>query len=216
MTDGENTAAPEDASVVLTDRDLSDAQDPFALFGEWLSQATGSEPNDPNAMSLATVDESGMPDVRMVLLKGFDPSGFVFYTNLESRKGEQLAAIPKAALCFHWKSLRRQVRVRGPVEQVAAAEADAYFQQRPRLSRIGAWASRQSRPLESRRVLEEAVIQVTEQFGEGTIPRPPHWSGFRLVPAEIEFWRDAPFRLHDRLRFSRRGGGEWVSVRLFP
>lgn len=216
MTNGENTAVAEHASVVLTDRDLSGAQDPFLLFGEWLARATSSEPNDPNAVALATVDASGMPDVRMVLLKGFDPQGFVFYTNLESRKGEQLAAAPRAALCFHWKSLRRQVRVRGRVEPVSAAEADAYYQQRPRLSRIGAWASRQSRPLESRRVLEEAVIRVTEEFGEAAIPRPPHWSGFRLVPVEIEFWRDAPYRLHDRLRFSRKGEGLWTSVRLFP
>lgn len=216
MTDGETTAEADDGSVVLTSGDFFDASDPFSLFEQWLGEATAGEPNDPNATALATVDETGLPDVRMVLLKGFDRQGFVFYTNLESRKGQQLAAAPKAALCFHWKSLRRQVRVRGGVEAVGLAEADEYFQQRPRLSRIGAWASRQSSALESRQALEAAVARHTEQFGEGRIPRPPHWSGFRIVPLEIEFWRDGPFRLHDRLRFSRTGESGWAKTRLFP
>jgi pyridoxamine 5'-phosphate oxidase len=166
-------------------------------------------------MALATVDERGMPDVRMVLLKGFDAAGFVFYTNLESRKGMELAAVPKAALCFHWKSLRRQVRVRGAVEPVSAAEADEYFASRPRLSRIGAWASDQSRPLESRLALEKSVALHTAKYALGAIPRPPHWSGFRVVPEEIEFWRDGAFRLHDRLRFAREGAG-WSRTALYP
>jgi pyridoxamine 5'-phosphate oxidase len=215
MADGDRTANVEDGSSTLTIRDFFAAEDPFALFGEWLQAANSSEPNDPNAMALATVDASGMPDVRMVLLKGFDASGFVFYTNLESRKGEELAAVPKAALCFHWKSLRRQVRVRGATEPVRLAEADDYFASRPRLSRIGAWASRQSRPLESRAALEQAVAEHEARFPEDAIPRPPHWSGFRLVPQELEFWCDRPFRLHDRLRFSRDAGG-WRKTRLFP
>lgn len=215
MTDGETTAT-DDGSVVLTSRELFDAPDPLGLFREWLGEAAASEPNDPNATALATVDATGMPDVRMVLLKGFDRHGFVFYTNLESRKGQQLTATAKAALCFHWKSLRRQVRVRGTVEPVSDADADDYFQQRPRLSRVGAWASRQSAPLESRQALEAAVARHTEQFGDGLIPRPPHWSGFRIVPVEVEFWRDGPFRLHDRLRFSRASDGGWAKARLFP
>jgi pyridoxamine 5'-phosphate oxidase len=167
-------------------------------------------------MALATVDATGLPDVRMVLLKGFDARGFVFYTNLESRKGRQLLENPKAALCFHWKSLRRQVRVRGPVEPVDPAEADDYFASRPRLSRIGAWASRQSEPLPSRLALERAVARYTARYSAGKIPRPPHWSGFRLNPQEIEFWRDGAFRLHDRRRFSRTAQEFWQSVALFP
>jgi pyridoxamine 5'-phosphate oxidase len=195
---------------------LDGVDDPFALFGAWLAEATAGEPHDPNAMALATVDETGLPDVRMVLLKGFGPDGFVFYTNLQSRKGRQLAAHPQAALCFHWKSLRRQVRVRGGVEPVTAAEADDYFASRPRLSRIGAWASRQSEPLESRFALETAVARYTARFGTGAIPRPPHWSGFRLLPVEIEFWRDGAFRLHDRRRFTRTLEGGWEAVALYP
>jgi pyridoxamine 5'-phosphate oxidase len=167
-------------------------------------------------MALATVDASGMPDVRMVLLKGFDAEGFVFYTNLESAKGQELAAAPKAALCFHWKSLRRQVRVRGSVTPVTAAEADAYFATRPRLSRIGAWASQQSRPLESRFALEKAVAYHTARFAVGAIPRPGYWSGFRIVPQHIEFWRDGAFRLHDRVRFTRVQSAGWTKARLFP
>ena len=216
MTDADTAASLQDEPGGLTSGNISPAGGPFVLFAEWFAAATASEPNDPNAMALATVDAIGMPDVRMVLLKGFDEAGFVFYTNLESRKGEQLATLPKAALCFHWKSLRRQVRVRGSVEPVDLAEADAYFTTRPRLSRIGAWASRQSRPLESRFALEKAVALYTARFAAGAIPRPPHWSGFRIVPQEIEFWRDGAFRLHDRLRFIRDDAGSWSATTLFP
>jgi len=178
------------------DAPLTEGNDPFVLFADWLTLAKDKEPNDPNAMALATVDADGLPDVRMVLLKHADPSGFVFYTNLESAKGMQLAGDPKAALCFHWKSLRRQVRVRGKVEPVSEAEADAYFASRARDSRIGAWASTQSRPLESRHALEKNVAKFAAKFGIGEIPRPPFWSGYRIVPLRIEFWRDRPFRLH--------------------
>jgi pyridoxamine 5'-phosphate oxidase len=195
--------------------DFFDRAEPFTLFGEWLKDAEAKEPNDPNAMALATVGSNGLPNVRMVLLKGFDPDGFVFFTNLESAKGRELAADPKAALCFHWKSLRRQVRVRGTVTAVSATEADAYFATRQRGSRIGAWASHQSRPLESRFALETAVAKFTAKFGLGEVPRPDHWSGFRLAPVEIEFWRDGAFRLHDRLKFGRVEAG-WERVRLYP
>lgn len=205
----------EDAAESLTSGDLDRTEDPLALFSQWLAEAERSEPNDPNAMALATVDEAGLPDVRMVLMKGYDAAGFVFYTNLGSRKGRQLSTNPKAALLFHWKSLRRQVRLRGPVEPVEPAEADAYFDSRPRLSRIGAWASRQSEPLESRFALERAVATTTARFAAGRIPRPEHWSGFRLRPDAIEFWRDGAFRLHDRVRFTRAGGG-WSRQRLYP
>lgn len=213
---GDMASRPEDAPERLTDGDLLLSDDPFALFADWLNAATAGEPSDPTAMALATVDETGMPDVRMVLLKGFDRDGFVFYTNLESEKGRQLASVPKAALCFHWKSLRRQVRVRGPVSMVTVEEADAYFATRPRLSRIGAWASQQSRPLESKFALEKAVALQTAKFAAGWIPRPPHWSGFRLVPRQMEFWRDGAFRLHDRIRFTPAGAGRWTRTRLFP
>jgi pyridoxamine 5'-phosphate oxidase len=199
----------------LTSPDFTQATDPVALFATWLGDAEKSEPNDPNAMALATVDADGMPDVRMVLLKGFDPEGFVFYTNFESAKGTQILGSMKAALCFHWKSLRRQVRVRGPVEIVSDAEADAYYQTRPRGSRIGAWASKQSRELESRMALEKAVASYTARYAIGDIPRPAHWSGFRIKPVAIEFWHDRPFRLHDRLRFEREGDG-WMTSRLYP
>ena len=215
MTDGRSTAETHDDLSTLTEGDPFEGGDPFALFAEWLEAAGRSEPNDPNAMALATVDETGLPDVRMVLLKGVDAGGFVFYTNLESRKGRQLAAHPKAALCFHWKTLRRQVRVRGEVTSVSPDEAEDYFASRPLLSRIGAWASRQSHPLDSRTVLEQAVEAFRSRFGEQRIPRPPHWSGFRVQPVEMEFWRDRPFRLHDRMRFTREGGG-WIRTRLFP
>lgn len=210
------TQRPEDEAVRLTESNFAAAEDPFLLFGEWFDQAKGSEPNDPDAMALATVDEAGMPDVRMVLLKDFDPSGFVFYTNLDSAKGRQLAANPRAALCIHWKSLRRQVRARGDVTPVDPAEADAYFASRARRSRLGAWASKQSRPLESRFALEKAIALFTARFAAGTIPRPPHWSGFRIVPQRIEFWRDGAFRLHERLQFSRRADGGWERSELYP
>jgi pyridoxamine 5'-phosphate oxidase len=191
--------------------------EPLALFHEWFEEAKRKEPNDPNAMSLATVDGSGMPNVRMVLLKEYDERGFVFYTNYESSKGTELMNAPKAALCFHWKSLRRQVRLRGSVEPVSAAEANAYFATRPRDSRIGAWASKQSRPLESRFALEKAIAKFAARFALGEVPRPPFWSGFRVLPLSIEFWQDRPFRLHDRLLFTRDGvHAPWSTSRLYP
>jgi pyridoxamine 5'-phosphate oxidase len=200
----------------LTSGDFTEAAEPFRLFAEWLDDAVKSEPNDPSAVALATVDENGMPDVRMVLLKGFDEQGFVFYTNFESIKGREIQSSMKAAMCFHWKSLRRQVRVRGPVEIVSDAEADAYYATRPRGSRIGAWASKQSRPLESRFALEKAVAEYTARYAFGDIPRPPYWSGFRIKPQTIEFWHDRPFRLHDRIMFSRTDAGVWEKTRLYP
>jgi pyridoxamine 5'-phosphate oxidase len=190
--------------------------DPFAAFQIWLGEAEGSEINDPNAMSLATVDADGLPDVRTVLLKGVDASGFVFYTNFESRKGQELLGQHKAALLFHWKSLRRQVRVRGTVEVVSDAEADAYYRTRARVSRLGAWASQQSRPLASRAELEARVAELDARFPGEDIPRPPHWSGFRVVPVQFEFWQDGAFRLHDSYRLVRDGQGEWVATRLNP
>lgn len=189
--------------------------DPFELFEVWLKAAGESEPNDANAMAVATADESGLPDVRMVLLKDFDHRGFVFYTNMQSAKGVELAGNPKAALLFHWKSLRRQVRIRGAVEPVTAQEADAYFATRARHSQIGAWASDQSRPLPDRFALEKRVAEMGLRFGLARVPRPPHWSGYRVVPQTIEFWRDRPFRLHERLVFERAGEG-WTTRRLYP
>lgn len=189
--------------------------DPLARFSEWFEEAKAKEPNDPTAMSLATATADGRPSVRMVLLKGFDERGFVFYTNFESRKGEQLLDNPNAALCFHWKSIRRQIRVEGPVLVVSEAEADAYYASRPRDSQIGAWASRQSRPLEGRFELEKRVAQFAAKYALGKVPRPPHWSGFRVAPQRIEFWQDGRFRLHDRWVYIRQADG-WDSQRLFP
>ncbi|MFC3071011.1 pyridoxamine 5'-phosphate oxidase [Phenylobacterium soli] len=194
---------------------LLSEEDPFALFNEWLTEALAKEPNDANAMALATADESGLPDVRMVLLKDADPSGFVFYTNLGSAKGRQLAANPQAALLFHWKSLRRQVRVRGQISAVSPEEADAYWATRARASQIGGWASEQSQTLPDRLALEKRIAEVGLKFGLGKVPRPPHWSGFRVTPQAMEFWRDRPFRLHERLVFTRAAGG-WTTRRLFP
>ena len=210
-----NTTRKDQSLEPLTSGDFTEAAEPWALFVDWFAEATRSEPNDPNAMALATVDPDGLPNVRMVLLKGTDPGGFVFYTNTESNKGRELAATPKAALVMHWKSLRRQVRARGPVTRVSDEEADAYFQSRPRDSRIGAWASQQSRPLESRFALEKAVAVNAAKFAVGEVPRPPHWTGFRIAPVSIEFWHDRPFRLHDRVVFTRQGEG-WVKNRLYP
>ena len=199
----------------LTSGDFTEAEEPWALFKSWLEDAARSEPNDPNAMALATVDPDGLPNVRMVLLKGFDPSGFVFYTNTESAKGRELLATGKAALVLHWKSLRRQVRARGTVSLVSDAEADAYFKTRPRDSRIGAWASQQSRPLESRFAFEKAIATTAARYALGEVPRPPYWTGFRIAPVSIEFWHDRPFRLHDRISFTREGEG-WRKTRLYP
>jgi len=194
---------------------LPDAGDPIALFGEWFDAAKASEPNDPNGMALATVDADGLPDVRMVLLKDVDARGFVFYTNTDSAKGRQLADHPQAALVFHWKALRRSVRVRGDIEPVSAAEADAYFATRAKSAQIGAWASDQSRPMPDAHALERRVAEFGVKYGLGQTPRPPHWSGYRLAPRTIEFWRDRPFRLHERTVFTRAAGG-WTTQRLFP
>ena len=191
--------------------------DPFALFGEWLEEAKRREPNDANAMALATADAHGAPDVRMVLLKDVSGDGFVFYSNAESRKGQQLAANAQAAMCFHWKSLRRQVRVSGKVNEASADEADAYFATRAKDSQIGAWASDQSRPMEGRFELEGKIAKAAAKYALGKTPRPSHWKGWRIVPTRIEFWRDRPFRLHDRLEFTREGAGRpWTTRRLYP
>jgi len=201
----------------LTSGDFTAQNEPFVLFSTWLDEAKASELNDPNAVALATVDEDGLPNVRMVLLKDFDHQGFVFYTNFESQKGQELLSQKKAAMCFHWKSLRRQVRLRGVVEVVTDAEADEYYKTRPRGSRIGAWASKQSRPLESRFALEKAVAEYTARYAIGEIPRPDHWSGFRIRPLSIEFWKDGKFRLHDRIEFRRAAEEKsWEKVRMYP
>ena len=190
-------------------------RNPIVLFTEWLDEASEKEPRDPNAMALASTDASGRPSVRMMLLKGADENGFVFYTNLESQKGEELVANPRAALCFYWKSLGRQVRVEGRVEAVADGQADDYFATRPRTTRIGAWASKQSRVLAGRFELERAVARFAVRFGVGAIPRPPHWSGFRVIPERIEFWREGLFRLHERVVYIRDGDG-WKTHQLYP
>ena len=196
---------------------IRETADPLELFAGWYAEAEKSEPNDPSAMALATVGPDGTPSVRMVLLKGYDAAGFVFYSNYESRKGLHLLAHPKAALLFHWKSLRRQVRIEGPVTKTTPEEADAYFATRARGSQIGAWASDQSRPLESRFALEKSVAEFGAKHLIGTVPRPPHWSGFRLQPTLIEFWNDGAFRLHDRLEYSRASaGGPWSTRTLYP
>lgn len=197
--------------------DFTQASDPFALFRSWMAEAEAAEPNDPEAMALATVDAQGLPDVRMILLKGADERGFVFYSNRDSAKGVELAGNPKAALLFYWKSLGRQIRVRGPIEPTTEAEADAYFATRHRESRIGACASAQSRPLASRAVLEEEVMRLTKGFGDGEVPRPAYWCGYRLVPLEIEFWKSGDFRLHDRIVFRRASPtAPWTKTRLYP
>jgi pyridoxamine 5'-phosphate oxidase len=210
-------SAPIERPVWLTSGDFTEADEPMRLFSTWFEEAVRREPADPNAMALATVDADGVPNVRMVLLKGVDERGFVFYTNRDSTKGRELEGAPKAALVFHWKSLTRQVRVRGTVEPVTDAEADAYFATRARLAQIGAWASRQSAPLESRLAFEKAVALFTAKYLVGPVPRPPNWSGYRVVPEAIEFWHDRPFRLHDRIEFRRDSpGGGWTKTRLYP
>lgn len=206
----------DNQSTALRKRDQN-ATNPIKMFAEWLKQAESGELNDPTAMSLATVDQYGMPNCRMVLMRGFDESGIVFFTNFESQKGDEILSSKKAATCFHWKSIRKSVRFRGSVEQVSDAEADDYFNSRARGSRIGAWASRQSRPLEDRLALEKQVAKYTAKFAVGKIPRPEYWSGFRIKPLSIEFWSDGKFRLHERLRFDRETlQSEWTTERLYP
>jgi pyridoxamine 5'-phosphate oxidase len=200
-----------------TSADFTAADEPFALFAEWFAEACKSEPNDPNAMALSTVDASGLPDVRMVLMKGYDSDGFVFYSHIASQKGRELAANPKAGLLFHWKSLRRQVRIRGTVSQVADSEADAYFATRPKQAQLGAWASKQSEALESRFAFETAIAKFAAKYALSDVPRPPGWSGWRIAPLRFEFWHDRPFRLHDRIEFRREAAGApWSKVRLYP
>jgi pyridoxamine 5'-phosphate oxidase len=201
----------------LTSGDFTAADEPMRLFLAWLSEATAAETRDPTAMTLATIDADGLPNARMVLLKGADARGFVFYTNMDSQKGRELAVHPQAALVFHWKSLNRQVRVRGDVERVTDVEADAYFATRPKQAQIGAWASKQSAPLESRLAFEKAVALYAAKYALGEVPRPPHWSGYRIVPRAIEFWQERPFRLHDRIEFRRENlSAPWSKTRLYP
>jgi pyridoxamine 5'-phosphate oxidase len=201
----------------LTGDDFTLADEPLRLFAAWYEEAVAREPDLPNAMALATVDADGLPNLRMVLMKDFDPQGFVFYTNVESAKGRELDASHKAALLFHWKSLNRQVRLRGAVERVGDGEADAYFATRARLAQIGAWASKQSAPLESRLAFEKSIALATAKYAVGSVPRPPHWTGYRLQPTTMEFWQDRPFRLHDRIEFRREhAGAPWSKTRLYP
>jgi pyridoxamine 5'-phosphate oxidase len=201
----------------LTSRDFAKTDDPFVLFETWFDAAKKSELGDPNAMALATVDANGLPNVRMVLLKAATPSGFVFYSNSESAKGQELHANMQAAAVLHWKSLRRQVRLRGPVTLVDTSETDAYFASRPLQSKIGAWASQQSRPLDSRFALETAAAKYAAKFGLAGVPRPPHWLGYRIAPIYLEFWSEGAFRLHDRIVFRRQTGEDaWRKERLYP
>jgi pyridoxamine 5'-phosphate oxidase len=201
----------------LTGGDFTAADEPLRLFAAWFAEAKRAEPVNPDAMTLATVDADGRPNARMVLLKGFDERGFVFYSNAESAKGHELAAAPQAALTFYWKALQRQVRLRGHVEVVSEAEADAYFASRSRMAQIGAWASKQSAALEGRLAFEKAIARFTAKFAIGTVPRPPHWIGYRVVPSEIEFWHERPFRLHDRIAFTRgSANAPWTKTRLYP
>src|SRR5258705_3790962 len=201
----------------LTFGDFADAEEPLQLFGGWFDDAKRAEPVDPDAMALSTVDGDGLPNVRMVLLKGFDERGFVFYTNQASQKGQELAARAAAGAVFHWKSLKRQVRLRGPVVEVAGAEADAYFATRARLSQIGAWASKQSAPLESRLAFEKSVALATPRYARGTVPRPPFWVAYPIVPLIMEFWQHRPHRLHDRVEFRRTApDSPWIKTRLYP
>ena len=213
MTDAEPIEHPSR----LTGGDFTEAAEPFRLFAEWFAEGKRAEPVNPDAMALATVDAGGLPNVRMVLLKGFDERGFVFYTNLGSVKAHELDGSPKAALTLYWKTLQRQVRARGTVEPVSAEEADAYFASRSRMAQIGAWASKQSSPLESRMAFEKAIARFTAKFAVGTVPRPDFWSGYRVVPVEIEFWQERLYRLHDRIAFRRTGlAAPWTKTRLYP
>jgi pyridoxamine 5'-phosphate oxidase len=208
---------PIEHQTGLKSGDFTETEEPLWLFAEWFEEARKNELNDPEAMALATADADGLPDVRMVLLKGFDERGFVFYSHETSQKGRELAANPKAALVFHWKSLRRQVRLRGTVTNVSCDEADAYFASRARSSQIGAWASRQSSPLESRYAFEKAIAVQAARFAIGAVPRPPYWIGYRVTPLVMEFWHDRPFRLHDRIEFRRPDpGAAWTKTRLYP
>ncbi|HXQ83091.1 MAG TPA: pyridoxamine 5'-phosphate oxidase [Xanthobacteraceae bacterium] len=210
-------AAPIEHPTWLTGGDFTEADEPIRLFAAWFAEAKRAEPVNPDAMTLATVDAAGLPNARMVLLKGFDERGFVFYTNVDSIKGHEIDVAPKAALTFYWKSLQRQVRARGTVEPVSKEEADVYFASRSRMAQIGAWASKQSAALESRMAFEKAIARFTAKFAIGAVPRPPNWSGYRVMPHDIEFWQERPFRLHDRISFTRASlTAPWTKTRLYP